>query len=215
MSRVFVWFVKITGWIAAVFYFKTKTYYLSPTQKKNIKGKAIIVSNHKSVMDYPLYMFVFRWRVIRTLTAEIIYKKGKLMAWFLKKMGCIRVDRESGDFGFMHEAIKHLNKNGVTLVFPEARLHKPGEEGLLEFKPSFVYMALETGAPIIPCYTNGCYAQKKRAKVLIGERIYLQELYDESKTEKENIDYLCKYVRDYINVLEVKLFEKEKDTLAC
>lgn len=72
----------------------------------------------------------------------------------------------------------------------------------MPFKPSFVYLALESNAPIIPVYTNGEYNTKKRTKVLIGEKIYLRELYDESKSEKENIDYLCNYVRDYIERLE-------------
>ena len=46
--------------------------------------------------------------------------------------------------------------------------------------------------------------------MVIGEKIYLRDLYDESKSEKENVEYLSKYVRDYIKKLGEKLNEKEE-----
>ena len=70
---------------------------------------------------------------------------------------------------------------------------------------------METGAPIIPLYTNGSYAKKKRTKVIIVEKIYAQELYDNTLSEKENIDNICNYVKSYINDLGKMLDEKEKN----
>ena len=103
-----------------------------------------------------------------------------------------------------YETLQLLNskKGKVLEIYPESRLPLKHEKNILPFKPSFVYLALESNAPIIPVYTNGEYNTKKRTKVLIGEKIYLRELYDDSKSEKENIDYLCNYVRDYIERLE-------------
>ena len=208
MNRFVLWFVKITGLIPELFYYRRKTYYANKkSQNRKIKGAAIIVSNHKSIMDYPLYMFTFFKRSLRTLTAEVIYQKGKLMSWLLKKIGCIRVNRKEYDFEFMNETIEALNKNQVVLIFPEGKL--PKDENMLDFKPSFVYLALETKAPIIPVWTNGKYMKKERAKVVIGEKIYLHEMYDNEKTEKENITYLCNYVKSYIRLLGEKLNEKE------
>jgi hypothetical protein len=45
--------------------------------------------------------------------------------------------------------------------------------------------------------------------VVIGEAIYVQDLYDSNKTEKENIDYICNYVRSYIKDLGKMIDEKE------
>ena len=80
-----------------------------------------------------------------------------------------------------------------------------------EFKPSFVYVALESQAPILPVYTNGKYGKKGGARVLIGEPIYLHELYDENKDEKDNLTYLTEYVRSYILKLGELADEEEKD----
>jgi 1-acyl-sn-glycerol-3-phosphate acyltransferase len=209
MNKLVLWFVKITGYIPHLFYFKKKIYYVNKqNSSRKIKGSAIIISNHKSVFDFALYMFVFPFRDIYTLIGEVMFEKGKLFAWFLKKLGGIKVERQNFDFDFINKASEKLEKGKVLEIYPEARLPLKHEKKILPFKPSFVYLALETNAPIIPVYTNGEYNTRKRTKVLIGEKIYLRELYDDTKSEKENIDYLCNYVRDYIERLEGIINEK-------
>lgn len=203
MNKLVLWFVKITGYIPHLFYFKKKVYYVNKQKSsRKIKGSAIIISNHKSVFDFALYMFVFPFRDIYTLIGEVMFEKGKLFGWFLRKLGGIKVERQNYDFDFINKALEKLEKGKVLEIYPESRLPLKHEKNILPFKPSFVYLALESNAPIIPVYTNGEYNTKKRTKVLIGEKIYLRELYDDSKSEKENIDYLCNYVRDYIERLE-------------
>ena len=203
MNKLVLWFVKITGYIPHLFYFKKKVYYVNKQKSsRKIKGSAIIISNHKSVFDFALYMFVFPFRDIYTLIGEVMFEKGKLFGWFLRKLGGIKVERQNYDFDFINKALEKLEKGKVLEIYPESRLPLKHEKNILPFKPSFVYLALESDAPIIPVYTNGEYNTKKRTKVLIGEKIYLRELYDDSKSEKENIDYLCNYVRDYIERLE-------------
>lgn len=209
MNKLILWFVKITGYIPHLFYFKKKVYYVNKSKSsRKIKGSAILISNHKSVFDFALYMYVFMFRDMYTLIGEVMFEKGKLFGWFLKKIGGIKVERQNYDFDFINKALEKLEKGKVIEIYPEARLPLAHEKNILPFKPSFVYLALESGAPIIPVYTNGEYNTKKRTKVLIGEQIYLRELYDDSKSEKENIDFLCNYVKDYIERLEVMINEK-------
>ena len=213
MNKIILWFTKITGAPVSWFYFKKKIYYVNKKkQSRKIKGGAIIVSNHTSVYDYALYLFVFFGRTLRTLMAELLFEKNKLLTWFLYKMGGIRVDRNNYDFNFVGPLIDIVDKGGVALVFPEARIPKPEESVPLPFKPSFVYIALETGAPIIPVYTNGMYNQKKkRAKVLIGEPIDLSAILGTQEVNKESIDYLTNYVRNQIISLGEQLNAKEKE----
>lgn len=212
MNKIVLWFVKITGFIPQIFYFRKKVYYVNKKESsRKIKGSAIIVSNHKRLFDFALYMYLFFSRDIYTIIGEVIFNKGKLFAWFLRKIGGIKVERESYDFGFLSKCVDLLNKGKVIEIYPEGRLPLETETSLNEFKPSFVYLALETGAPIIPLYTNGSYAKKKRTRVIIGEKIYAQELYDNTLSEKENINNICNYVKSYINELGKMLDEKEKN----
>lgn len=212
MNKIVLWFVKITGFIPQIFYFRKKVYYVNKkNQSRRIKGKAIIVSNHKRLFDFTLLMYLFLGRDIYTIIGEQMYRKNKLFSWFLNKIGGIKVERDLYDFSFLGKSIELLNKGKVIEIFPEGRLPLPEEKDLLPFKPSFVYLALETGAPIIPIYTNGCYAQKERARVVIGEQIDVQALYNDALTEKENIDYICNYVASYIKDLGKIINEKQKE----
>ncbi|MCR5309552.1 MAG: 1-acyl-sn-glycerol-3-phosphate acyltransferase [Bacilli bacterium] len=217
MNRFVTGFVKVTGLPIQYFYFRKKIYYEDKKHtSRKIKGGALIVSNHTSVYDYPLMMYAFFSRVIHTLVAEVIYKKSSFMNKFMNDLGAIRVDRDSYNFNFMYKMIEVLNENKVGLVFPESRLptekDEPGQ--LLDFKPSYVYVALQTGAPIIPVYTNGVYGKlkrkkKDRARIIIGKKFYINDLYDSNKTEKENIEFINGYIKNKIKTLGEQL-EKVK-----
>lgn len=211
MSKFVLWFVKITGWIPNLLYLRRKTYYKNNNKIiKKRKEPAVIISNHTSLMDFPLYMYTFMGSTIRPLVAEVTYNKNWLMRVFLKLIGGIKVDRDNYDFSFMGECINALEKKHSVLIFPEGRLPKKEEKELLSFKPSFVYIALESDTPIIPIYTNGKYGLKGKTRVIIGEKIYVNDLMDENKSTEENINNICNYFRDYIIKLRDELNEKEK-----
>ena len=210
MNKIVLWFVKITGWIPHLFYFKKKIHYVNKkSQNRKIKGSALIISNHKSIYDVALYMFVFITRDIYMLVGEVMYKKNKLFSWFLNKIGGIKVERESYDFNFLTTTVDLLDKGKVVEIYPESRLPKKDETTMLPFKPSFIYIALESGAPIIPVYTDGNYKNKKGCNVVIGEKIYVRDLYDDSISQEENIEKLSTYVQDYIKGLEKYIDEKK------
>ena len=189
------WFIKITGFIPYAIVFRTKVHYQNKSVKsRKIKGKAIIVSNHTSVWDFALVLFLFPFRLIRCVVAEIMYKKFGLNV-LLPLLGSIKVDRNTQDYAFVSKSAEVLNKGGVIEIYPEARIPNKGEETPLPFKPSTVYVALETGAKIIPIYTNGKYFSKRRARVIIGEPIYPLDLYDNNLSEKENINIINDHLR--------------------
>jgi 1-acyl-sn-glycerol-3-phosphate acyltransferase len=129
---------------------------------------------------------------------------------FLKAVGAIRVDRDTFDFSFMNKSEEILNKGGVVGVFPESRLPKKGEECPLPFKPSAAYLALMTGAKVIPVYTNGSYFCKKRARVIIGTPIDVSEIAESNLSEKEKINLLNDSFRQKIIYLRGLLYEGEK-----
>ena len=202
--------MRITGWIVQFFAFRTKIYYVDKkVQSRRIKGKAIIMSNHTSVYDYAVYLFVFFSRVIRYQMAEILYKKP-LLRFFLKCMGGIYVNRNTHDLSFLDKSNEILNKNGVVGVFPESRIPKPEEETPLEFKQSIAMLALQSKALIVPVATNGVYFKKKRARVLIGLPINVFDYYDATLSEKENIANITKILREKTIELRKQLDEKEK-----
>ena len=205
MIAFFNYFVKITGWLPAFLILRMKVSYENKkVQRRHIKGKAILVSNHTSVYDYACFLYLFFFRTLRYQMAEVLYKK-KLLALFLKCMGGIYVNRDSMDFSFIDKSKKILDKGGVVGVFPESRLPKEGEARPLPFKESAVLLALESDTPIIPIYTKGNYFSWSRTRVIIGTPINVREYYDIKKTKKENIEIITNLLRDKVIELGNKL----------
>ena len=203
-------FVKITAYPVQKAVFRTKVCYEDKrAQSRRIKGSAVIVSNHTSVWDYGVYLFVFFFSTLRCQMAEVLFNK-KPLGLFLKMMGGIRVDRDARDFSFVAKSQEILEKGGVVEIFPESRLPLKGEERPLPFKPSAAYIALLSGAPIIPVFSNGAYFTKKRARVIIGKPMYARELYDDSLSEKENLAAISEAMREKIISLEKMLYEQAK-----
>ncbi len=210
LIKLFNAFVKITAFPVQWAIFRTKVYYEDKSaQSRRIKGAAILVSNHTSVWDYAGYMFVFFFRTLRTQMAEVLFEK-KPLGLFLKMMGGIRVNRGANDFACVTKSQAILERGGVVEIYPESRLPLKGEERPLPFKPGAAYLALLSGAPIIPAFTNGAYFSKKRARVIIGTPMYARDLIDPNLSEKENIERVSNLMRDKIISLEKQLYDKQK-----
>jgi 1-acyl-sn-glycerol-3-phosphate acyltransferase len=215
MIRFFNWFTKLTAWLIQKICFRTKIYYDDKkTQGRHVKGSAIIISNHTSVYDYAVFLFVFFTRTLRYQMAEVLFKKA-LLRNFLKLMGGIFVDRDSNDFSFLDKSQEILEKGGVVGVFPEGRIPEKNEDKPLEFKSGVTQLALSANVPIIPVYTDGVYFSKKRARVIIGKPIYVSALYNEKEDYKTNLERITQELRREVinlgNALEEKVdYENKK-----
>ena len=195
-------FTKVTAWPVQKVVFRTKILYQDKAvQDRKIKGPAIVVSNHTAVWDYAIWLFVFISRTLRFQMAELLFKKP-VLGPFLRGLGGILVDRNAYDFSFMDRSMQILEKGGVVGVFPESRIPRPEEQRPLPFKPSAAWLALLSGAPVIPVYTNGVYFNKHRAKVVIGIPFYAADYTDASLSEKENIARVNEVLRARIIELE-------------
>ena len=192
MKGFFNWFVKITAYPIQKLVFRTKIYYEDKKiQSRKIKGAAMVVSNHTSVYDYAVELFVFFSKTVNYQMAEVLFEK-KPLGSFLKALGGIKVDRNAFDFGFIEKSKEILDKGGAVGVFPESRIPKEGEERPLEFKPSAAYLALYASVPII------------------GKPFMTNDYYDEGKTEKENMENISASLRRRIIELGRLLDEKRK-----
>ncbi|MBQ6680567.1 MAG: 1-acyl-sn-glycerol-3-phosphate acyltransferase [Lachnospiraceae bacterium] len=211
MIAFFNWFTKITGWPAYRILFRTKVLFEDrEKQGRRIHGPAIVISNHTSVFDYAVMLFVFYSRTLRTQMAEVLFRKKGPLPLFLKCMGGIYVDRDSHDFGFIEKSARILRKGGVVLIFPESRIPLPEEERPLPFVPSAALAALETNVPVIPVFTNGSYFNKKPARVIVGTPLNPAEYVRPEMTEAEKIESVTAAFREKITRLGEELNEREK-----
>lgn len=107
-------------------------------------GPAIVAGNHIGILDGPL-MAILSPRPVHALTkAEMFASRA---GGFLLRSGQIPVDRFNPDPGALRQCLRVLRDGGVVGVFPEGT-RGPGD--LSRFHHGAAYLALVTGAPVVP-----------------------------------------------------------------
>lgn len=108
-------------------------------------GPVLLVSDHSSYND-PMVLAATAGRPIIFLTAREIYHRP-LLNWFCKTVRYIPVRREIQDIGAVRAMLRALTQDEVVALFPEGGIDEYREErGHL----GIGYMALKTGAPVVP-----------------------------------------------------------------
>lgn len=195
----FLGFTKLTGYIPAIIFLKPRI-YKTQGAKKRLPKSFILVSNHKSLLDFVLYLLIFPFRTIRFLMAEVLFNKNKFFSFLLNSWGGIKVGRDDRDFSFVSETLEVLDNGGTVAIFPEARLPIKGKPW--PFTTSTAFIATHTDAPIVPVYTDGGYGIFKRAKVCIGEPFYLTDYCKNGLREEEQLKNLTDILEDKIYSLK-------------
>ena len=197
-------FTKVTGIIPFMLYFRLKIYHASKKNKSRpLIGPAIVIANHTSILDYFTIMFTFPFRKIRTLVSEALYSH-RIPGMMSKIMDDIVVHRERSDLSFMSKAEQALKKGQVISIFPEGHLVKTGK--LDTFRPAVVYLALRSGAPIVPVYIDSHYNSWKRTRVITGSKIYLRDYCDDPNPNPEKVRELCEFLRKKVEELKSQLY---------
>lgn len=109
------------------------------------EGPALIVCNHTSMGD-PLVLTATAGRQIRFVMAQEIFV-NPWVRWVFHAFHCIPIKRGTRDIRAIRAMLEGLSSNEVIGVFPEGGLvHYRENEG----HPGIAYLAMKTGAPVIP-----------------------------------------------------------------
>lgn len=202
LINLFLAFTKITGILPALVLFKPRVRRQGKARRRLPKN-CILVSNHRSLMDFVLYLVVFPCRTIRFLAAEVLFSKNPFLTGLLYGLGCIRVDREGKNFDFVSNSIEVLDQGGTIGIFPEGRLPIGGKP--FPFTVSTAFIATHADAPIVPVYTDGKYGIFKRTGVVIGEPFTLTDHCKEGLSDDEQLKHLTEILRKKVYGLEKEL----------
>lgn len=107
-------------------------------------GPVVVAGNHVGFVDGPL-MAIFAPRPVHALTKEEMFS-GPLGA-FLRRSGQIPLDRLHTDPRAVRTALRVLRDGHAVGVFPEG---SRGAGDLEIFHTGAAYLALVTGAPVVP-----------------------------------------------------------------
>ncbi|MDT9592243.1 lysophospholipid acyltransferase family protein [Nocardioides zeae] len=108
------------------------------------RGGVILAANHIGFADGPL-LAIFSPRPVHALTKQEMFA-GPLGA-FLRTCGQVPLDRFHVDRGAVRTCVDVIERGGAVGVFPEGR-RGPGD--LSRFHRGAAYLALVSGAPVVP-----------------------------------------------------------------
>jgi 1-acyl-sn-glycerol-3-phosphate acyltransferase len=139
------------------------------------KGAVIYACNHTGVVDGPL-LAIFSPRPAHALTKVEMFT-GK-MGLFLTLVGQIKLDRFQTDPAAVRVSLRVLRDGGAVGIFPEG---SRGSGDLERFHRGAAYLAMVTGAPIVPVimlgtrepggHSNSLPARRSRIDVMYGEPV--------------------------------------------
>ena len=127
--------------------------------------------NHESALDIPIAVIACPRRITFMAKKEL-FKNG-LASWSLERLGGFRVDRELFDLRAVRLALAVIRRGEVLGMYPEGT-RSPGE--LLPFLHGAAWVALRTGAPLVPVSLRGT-ERAGRAKRL--RRVQVRAIFGE------------------------------------
>lgn len=113
------------------------------------QGPVILACNHVGVIDGPL-LAIFAPRPVHALTKQEMFA-GRL-GGFLRHAGQVPLDRWHTDPAAVRTCLRVLREDGVVGIFPEGRR---GDGELRRLHRGAAYLALVTGAPVVPVVMFG------------------------------------------------------------
>ena len=175
---------------------------LYPTKiigKKNLpKGKCIIASNHTSNLDAVVFA-LNTWEKKYYLAKKELFK-NKFMAFFLKKFGAIKIDRQTSDISAIKNSLKVLKKGKKLVIFPEGTRVNNENMELGEVKQGVSLFAIKAKSQIVPMFILRKPKLFRHNKIFIGKPFSLADFYDK-RLDNETLSQATLMVEEKMNEL--------------
>jgi 1-acyl-sn-glycerol-3-phosphate acyltransferase len=129
-------------------------------------GPVIIVANHQAAAETVILPALIHRRVAFLAKAELFAGDrglvSKIVAWFLRTIKMVPVDRAGGrdNLAALRHAIAVLEQGGAVAAFPEGT--RAPDARLYKGKTGVARLALATGAPVVPVGMVNTRARKTR-----------------------------------------------------
>lgn len=126
-------------------------YRLSVSGKERVprSGPAVLASNHDSLLDIPSLVVASPRPVWFMAKVELF--RGRLASGIFHRMGGFPVRREARDLPAVRSALEVLRRGRLLGMYPEGTR----AAHLGPFLPGAAWLALATGAPLVPVAISG------------------------------------------------------------
>ncbi len=158
-------------------------------------GALIFCGNHRTYLDPPL-IIVTAGRHIRFMAKQELKKNPLFFVLGILFEG-IYVKRDAKDISAMKEALKTLKAGNCIGLFPEGTRNGL-EKNDGQIKNGAAYMALKTGAKVIPIGIVGPAKPFSKNAIIYGEPLDFLEYNMGKKIEKDTEDIVSEKIKTEI-----------------
>lgn len=113
-------------------------------------GPFIVIANHISMWEvFFIPRMLFPLRTVFMAKSEL-FRHGGFFNWVLRAVGAFPVNRGTADIGAIKRSLEILKAGEVFAIFPEGTRNKKLDGTIQKFNNGVGYIALMSGAPVIP-----------------------------------------------------------------
>jgi len=155
-------------------------------------GPAVLIANHTCCIDHLLLQSSCR-RVLGFMIAREFYLLP-IIHTFCVRVGCIPVNRDGRDLQAIRVALRALDEGKVLPIFPEGKVTANAGRTLGPMLPGAAFIAVRSGAPVIPAYIYGSpltddiaqsLLMRSNARVRFGPPIDMSDILPSQSGDKD------------------------------
>lgn len=170
-------FLYTLGRIILVPVFKT----ILPIKYHNLEGLQLpapylLLANHQSMMDPIILAAGCKHYEIRFVGKKEL-TNNKLLAWLVKTLHMITVERHATDMQAMRTCLQVLREGHILGIFPEGTRHQA--DLMSEVETGTAVLAMRARMPVLPVYIHGKLGLFRRLHVYTGQPIEYADLLEE------------------------------------
>jgi 1-acyl-sn-glycerol-3-phosphate acyltransferase len=139
-------------------------------------GGLVAVTNHIGRLDPGLpYVLIDRDDIIMLVAEK--YREVMVFRWLTWAIDGIWVDRFNADFNAVRKSLRRLKAGGMLVIAPEGTRSPSGE--LIRARSGAGYLAMKSGAPILPAAITGTEDAIVKARLRSLRRVHVHVRFGE------------------------------------
>lgn len=162
-------------------------------KKNELPEDFIIISNHQSLLDIPVFMKYFPDKEVRFIAKDALGRHVPLVSEMLRAQEHCLIPRKAKPM----EAMRYISDFGkrvierkqVPILFPEGSRTRDGNVGKF-FSAGFRQLTESTGLPVVVCVLDGGWKLRDLRKLMTNlkhgcYRVKILRVYEPPKTKEE------------------------------
>ena len=162
-------------------------------KKNELPEDFIIISNHQSLLDIPVFMKYFPDKEVRFIAKDALGRHVPLVSEMLRAQEHCLIPRKAKPM----EAMRYISDFGkrvierkqIPILFPEGSRTRDGNVGKF-FSAGFRQLTESTGLPVVVCALDGGWKLRDLRKLMTNlkhgcYRVKILRVYEPPKTKEE------------------------------